>query len=291
MALPLNCLEANNSRLLEEKILKQYESEILQRPDSHVNLTSIDFVPPEVSLTYGFGPVVPKTDEKVFFFDIDNCLYKRSTKVHDLMQIYIHRFFTENLQLDDEEAHRLHHKYYKEYGLAIEGLVRHHKINAIEYNKLVDDALPLDKILKPNLELREMLIKMKKLNKVKKLWLFTNAYKNHGLRVIKLLGIGDLFDGMTFCDYEKFPMICKPMKAMFDQALDDAGLSDPLSAYFVDDSGLNTKAANSYGWGKVIQFVEREEDFKELRDKNAEKEGILLIRDILQLQDVCSELF
>ncbi|ODV98521.1 hypothetical protein PACTADRAFT_24414, partial [Pachysolen tannophilus NRRL Y-2460] len=230
-------------------------------------------------------------NEPVFFFDIDNCLYERSTKIHDLMQIYIHKFFKDNLKLNDEDAHRLHHRYYTQYGLAIEGLVRNHKINALDYNKLVDDALPLEKILKPNEELRKMLLSLKKNGICKRLWLFTNAYKNHGLRVVHLLGIGDLFDGITYCHYEEFPLICKPMPQMFDRALKEAGVLDKKNAYFVDDSGLNTRAAKKFGWGHVIQYVEREEDLEAVRSKSAENEGISLIRNILDIPKVCPELF
>ncbi|OBA14458.1 uncharacterized protein OGAPODRAFT_17232 [Ogataea polymorpha] len=279
--------------------LSQAEAEILSRnSQSQANLDEDQLETdrlarnlPEVSLRYGAGPV-PPDNEKVFFFDIDNCLYKRSTKIHDLMQVYIHRFFKEHLHLNDEDAHALHMKYYKEYGLAIEGLVRLHKIDAMEYNKVVDDALPLDKILRPNPKLREMLLRLKKSGKVGRLWLYTNAYKNHGLRVVRLLGIGDLFDGITFCDYAKFPLTCKPMKESFDQALRQAGVIDPKNAYFVDDSGLNVVAAKKYGWGKVIQFVERDEDMQELAaGSQEEREGIIVIRDILELEKVCPELF
>ncbi|ODV85341.1 hypothetical protein CANARDRAFT_199459 [[Candida] arabinofermentans NRRL YB-2248] len=264
---------------------------------SLVNQTDPDYIKlsqnlPEVNLPLQFGPV-PKDDKKVFFFDIDNCLYKRSLKIHDLMQIYIHRFFKDNLNLNDEDAHNLHMKYYKEYGLAIEGLVRIHKIDALEYNKVVDDALPLEQILKPLPQLRQMLIDLKQAKKIGRLWLFTNAYKNHGLRVVKLLGIGDLFDGMTFCDYGVFPLICKPMEKSFEKALNDAGVSDPSNAYFVDDSGLNVEAAKKLGWGKVIQFVERDEDMAELVGNRSEelKADISIVRDILEIREVCKELF
>ncbi|CDK29305.1 unnamed protein product [Kuraishia capsulata CBS 1993] len=246
---------------------------------------------PEAKFRYGFGPA-PVDDKFVFFFDIDNCLYKRSTKIHDLMQIYIHRFFKKTLKLTDEEAHVLHNKYYKEYGLAIEGLVRHHKIDALEYNKVVDDSLPLEKVLRPNPALREMLLRIKEKGVCGKLWLFTNAYKNHGMRVVRLLGLGDVFDGMTFCDYSEFPLTCKPMEAMFAKALKDAGCKDKQHAYFVDDSGLNVRAAKKLGWGKVIQFVERDEDLPDLiGEDDKEREGIYVIRNILDIEKVAAELF
>jgi pyrimidine and pyridine-specific 5'-nucleotidase len=49
-------------------------------------------------------------------------------KIHDMMQVKIHQYFTTHLALTDEEADKLHREYYKNYGLALEGLVRHHKI-------------------------------------------------------------------------------------------------------------------------------------------------------------------
>lgn len=49
-------------------------------------------------------------------------------KIHDMMALKIHAYFTKHLRISDEEAEKLHCEYYKSYGLALEGLVRHHKI-------------------------------------------------------------------------------------------------------------------------------------------------------------------
>lgn len=130
----------------------------------------------------------------VFFFDIDNCLYSRSKRVHDMMKVLINKYFREKLDLDTADARSLHETYYKNYGLALEGLVRHHKIDPLEYNAQVDDALPLEDVLHPDPELRRLI---EDIDRYKvRLWLFTNAYVTHGMRVVKLLGIEDLFDGM-----------------------------------------------------------------------------------------------
>lgn len=92
-----------------------------------------------------------------------------------------------------EDAQNLHEHYYEQYGLAIEGLVRHHKIDPIDYNRKVDDALPLEDVLSPDPALRELI---EAIDTTKcRLWLFTNAYKTHGHRVIKLLGLEGLFGG------------------------------------------------------------------------------------------------
>ncbi|RDL35711.1 HAD-like protein [Venustampulla echinocandica] len=182
----------------------------------------------------------------VFFFDIDNCLYPKSRRVHDHMAELIDDYFMRHLNLDRDEAYRLHTEYYTNYGLAIEGLVRHHEIDALEYNREVDDALPLESIIFPDPLLRNMLQDMDK-SKVK-LWLFTNAYVNHGKRVVRLLGVDDLFEGLTFCDYGQRPLICKPHEEMFQKAMKEAGVTDVKKCYFVDDSAMNCRKAQEIGW-------------------------------------------
>lgn len=159
------------------------------------------------------------------------------------------KFFQEHLSLSEDDANELHFKYYREYGLAIEGLVRHHKVDALEYNSKVDDALPLEEVIKPNPELRQ-LIQDIDTSKVR-LWLFTNAYVTHGKRVVKLLGIDDLFEGMTYCDYGMDRFVCKPHTEMFDKAMSQAGITDNSMCYFVGKSHLG----NQYQWLIVSQMT------------------------------------
>ncbi|SCV04638.1 LAME_0H20032g1_1 [Lachancea meyersii CBS 8951] len=232
----------------------------------------------------------PKQDPdlKIFFFDIDNCLYKRSTKIHDLMQVSIHDYFVSELKLDDNAARTLHHSYYREYGLAIRGLVKHHDIHALEYNKMVDDALPLHDILKPDPALRAMLKRLRSSKTVDKMWLFTNAYKNHGLRCVRLLGIADLFDGITYCDYsQRYNLICKPDPRAFERAKVQSGLGNYGNAWFVDDSGSNIQTGISLGFKKCIHLIEEEVD--EMLGKNPP--GSLIIKTIEDLPEAAPELF
>jgi len=135
--------------------------------------------------------------------------------------------------LSQADANRLHYDYYRDYGLAIEGLVRHHEVDALEYNRKVDDALPLEDIIKPDPELRQ-LIQDIDTSKVR-LWLFTNAYVTHGKRVVKLLKVDDLFEGITFCDYGSDKFYCKPRVEMFDKAMKEAGIESNENCYFVGE--------------------------------------------------------
>ncbi|EQL00320.1 pyrimidine 5'-nucleotidase [Ophiocordyceps sinensis CO18] len=196
------------------------------------------------------GTSAPKP---VLFFDVDNCLYSRSAKVQDYMVDLIDQYFAKHLNLPAEEAARLHKDYYTNYGLAIEGLVRHHKIDPLDYNAKVDDALPLEDIIKPNPELRALLEDMDK-SKVN-LWLLTNAYVTHGQRVVRLLGVEDLFQGLTYCDYAARPLICKPDPEMYKKAMREAGVENVKDCFFVDDSYLNCEKAKEFGW-TVAHLVE-----------------------------------
>lgn len=226
-----------------------------------------------VDLQYGFGPLPSNLrNKKIFFFDIDNCLYQRLTKIHDLMQVKIHQYFKTHLQLNDEDAHNLHMNYYKTYGLALEGLVRNHQVDALEYNAKVDDSLDLASVLKYEPELREMLVRIRDSHQFDVFWLVTNAYKNHALRVISFLGLGDLFDGLTYCDYSQFPIVCKPMAEFYFKCLDTVNLDREhkealATLHFVDDSEINVKAAHKLGFGRVFHYVELESEYEALIQK------------------------
>ncbi|KAK5131025.1 hypothetical protein LTR08_001375 [Meristemomyces frigidus] len=224
------------------------------------------------------------TPQKVMFFDIDNCLYPKSHNIHAHMSRLIDAYFQTHLALTPPEATALHQQYYQDYGLAIEGLVRHHKVDPLAYNSQVDDALPLEQHLKPDPALRALISSIKR--EGVKLWLFTNAYRTHALRVVALLAIADLFEGVTYCDYASPPLLCKPSPAMYAKAMREAGVADADRAlcYFVDDSALNVAGAKKYGW-RAVQLVEGG------TKAPVEMAGEAQIEALGELRDVFPELF
>ncbi|KAF5251253.1 hypothetical protein FANTH_3688 [Fusarium anthophilum] len=156
------------------------------------------------------------SEKPVLFFDIDNCLYSRNDKVLEHMSKNIDDYFKKHLGLSPDDAERLHKDYSQQYGQAIEGLVRHHQIDALEYNAQVDDAVPLDDLIKPNTQLRQLLEDI---------------------------------------DTSKVPFVCKPHKEMFMKAMREAEVSDVSRCYFIDDSHKNCVGAVDAGW-TAIHFVE-----------------------------------
>ena len=118
-----------------------------------------------------------------------------------------------------------------DYGLSIQGLVKHHQVDPLDFNEKVDDAIPLEEVLTPNPNLRKLLEDIDS-SKVK-LWLLTNAYITHGQRVVRILGVDDLFEGITYCDYATADLVAKPSREMYKKAMQDAGVECVQDCYFV----------------------------------------------------------
>lgn len=87
----------------------------------------------------------------------------------------------------------------------------------MEFNTLL-----LDIVITPDPNLKKLLEEMDK-SKIK-LWAFTNVYVTHAKRVLRLLGVDVLFEGVMYCDYGQWPLVCKPMGEMFEKAEREAGL-------------------------------------------------------------------
>ena len=53
------------------------------------------------------------------------------------------------------------------------------------------------------------------------------------MRVVRLLGVADMFEGITYCDYGAETFLCKPNPAMFEKAERESGASSMNDCYFV----------------------------------------------------------
>lgn len=153
------------------------------------------------------------------------------SQVQDHVVQLIDQFCVNRLNMSYADAKKLHADHYQGPGLAVERLSRLHQIDALEYNRLVDDAIPLESIIKPDPELQSLLESIDK-TKVK-LWLFTNAYVTHGQRVVKVMGVDQYFEGITFSDYAARPLLSKPDPKMFEKAMQEAGAQSSDACYLV----------------------------------------------------------
>lgn len=203
-------------------------------------------------------------DGPVFFFDLDNTLYPKSSGIAELMVERIELFFVNYLKLPLEESKILGARYYRDYGLAIKGLIHNFSIDPVEYDKYVDGGLQLDEILKPVPELTSLL---DRLSRKGQCWIFTNAGQSHALRIIKLLKIDSFFSGIIYCDYSEPNFPAKPDRLAFARAMKCAQVDDVKKCFFFDDSIGNIRTAQEIGWNVVYvdeDAVTQKSSFQEI---------------------------
>lgn len=246
-----------NYRLLKQKQLE----------DNSRYLTQIDYKGSQLSSHFQIDPAVyPPKDVggKIFYFDIDNTLYSQKFQINLQMQESIIDYMVNIIHFDDrEEARGVLEEYADKYGLSLIGFMKDYNVDPENYNLFVDDSLQLNNLLKPDKKLRKLLLTLKLDYNFDKLWLFTNSYKTHALRCVRLLGIADLFDGITYCDYynlgdnieNKHSILCKPNIPIYEKLKLESGLDDWKHAYFVDDNLYNVQTAQRLGMKRCFHLV------------------------------------
>ncbi|KAF5333526.1 hypothetical protein D9611_002441 [Ephemerocybe angulata] len=237
-------------------------------------------------------------DERpIVWFDIDNTLYSASAKISHAMGERIHAYFV-SMGLDHDEASELHLRYYTQYGLALRGLTRHHDVDPLDFDRKCDGSIPLESMISFKPELRKL---FEDIDRTKvRVWGLTNAYKPHAQRVLRILKLDDLVEGIVYCDYTVKDFVCKPEPEYYHMAMKKAGLADPSKCYFVDDNRGNVDAARALGWAHCVHFCEKGLEgveggkVKEIdneRSPNAPDNDIVDIADLEQLRVVWPEIF
>lgn len=202
--------------------------------------------------------------QRLFFFDMDNTLYSKSTGVSRWVGDRIRAFLTDIIKLPPEESLSLAAKFRTEYGLAIKGCLQHFDIDPAEYDAFVDGGVPLEDILKA-FDLKER----KAIEGADaRRWIFTNAGILHTERVLRILGIRDLFEGIVHCVYTEPQFPAKPGRSAYARAVEYATKSfEPVDEiYFVDDAEKNIQTALELGWKAVL--VDEDNDIELPREGN-----------------------
>ncbi|KEP55682.1 pyrimidine 5'-nucleotidase [Rhizoctonia solani 123E] len=240
-------------------------------------------------------PAKPNDDRAVIWFDIDNTLYPPNQRIVTLVQGKIHKYFVD-LNFEPEEARALHQKYYTEYGLSVRGLIEHHDVDPLDFDAKCDASLPLEELLAPDPAVRKLLEDVDPSKA--RIWALTNAYKTHAQRVLRILELEDLFEGLVFCDYEVKNFSCKPERRFYDEALAVAQTTAEKS-YFVDDNFGNVRGAK---WKHCAFLYDAALDAKALAGTGAgggvgnigelkPEDGISVIHRLEDLRQVWPEVF
>ena len=179
-----------------------------------------------------------------FFFDLDDTLYPPATGLWEQIGERINCYLCERLGFPSDQVENIREKYFREYGTTLRGLQANHKVDMDDYLAFVHNV-PLSRYIHADPELRAAIegIPARK-------FIFTNADTNHAKRVLDVVGLQDLFDGII--DVHAIAPYCKPMPESFELALKAAGSPDPRACVLLDDQRRITRAARLLGMYTVL---------------------------------------
>ena len=175
-------------------------------------------------------------------FDLDNTLYPADNQFMKLVEGKINEYVVRTSGLPADEALVMQKSFLHDYGTSLAGLMTRYQIDPHHFLAEVHDV-PLD-VLEPDQGLR---LSLKRLPG--KRVIFTNGSTVHAHRVLKKLGIDDLFEGVFAL--EDANLIPKPDPRTFAKMLDMFGI-DPTTACFFEDTPQNLAPAKAIGMTTVL---------------------------------------
>jgi putative hydrolase of the HAD superfamily len=150
----------------------------------------------------------------------------------------------ERMGFPPEQIEVLREQFFREYGTTLRGLQVNYTVDMDEYLAFVHNV-PLEAHLHPDPELRSVIEALPA-----RKFIFTNADSTHANRVLDVLGLQGLFDGIL--DVHTLAPYCKPMPESFELALQAAGSPDPWTCALLDDQVRITRAARSLGLYTIL---------------------------------------
>ena len=178
---------------------------------------------------------------KCWIFDLDNTLYSGQTKVFDQVDKKMSSFRSNKLNVSLEEAKKIQKEYFHKYSTTLSGMMKNHKIDAMEFLDFVHDV-NLD-FLGKNKDLEKEIAKI-----AGKKIIFTNGSRAHAENVTKRIGINKLFDGIF--DIVESNFIPKPSIEAYKILIEKYKI-EPQYCIFIEDIARNLKPAHELGMKTV----------------------------------------
>lgn len=179
----------------------------------------------------------------VILFDLDNTLYSPERELFSLIDVRINRYMHEVVGIASQEVDGLRRRYWKEYGVTLQGLIRHYGVDAEDYLHYVHDVDVSSRIA-PDLELSQALghLSQRKL-------VFTNGSSDHAERVLAVLGVRDHFEEIF--DIRVANYRPKPFAEPYHRVLDLLG-TEARNCVMVEDTSANLRTAKELGMKTVL---------------------------------------
>jgi putative hydrolase of the HAD superfamily len=177
-------------------------------------------------------------------FDVDNTLYDAECGVETEMSRRIDHFVSEFLDVTEEESRRLRAENLPVYGTSLRWLQVCH--NFTDTQRYMDEVHPenLGDYIAKNHQLRDMLESLPQ-----ELAVFTNGPEFHARRVLKALGIEEVFP--HFFALEHMGFRGKPYQSAYELVLDSMGIQAE-NTLFLDDKEVNLDTFHQMGGHGVL---------------------------------------
>ncbi|PLX92989.1 MAG: pyrimidine 5'-nucleotidase [Desulfuromonas sp.] len=189
---------------------------------------------------------------KTLLFDLDNTLYAPECDLFSLIDVRINRYMQEVVGIAEGEVDGLRRQYWADYGVTLQGLIRHHGVDPDDYLHYVHDVDVATRI-GPDPQLRQTLERLPQRKAV-----FTNGSHEHAVRVLKTLEITDCFDAIF--DIRIADYIPKPHPQPYQNVLDRLDAT-PGDCVMIEDTEANLRTAKALGMRTVLVGGKRSGEF------------------------------
>lgn len=181
---------------------------------------------------------------KVLLFDVDNTLYGEECGVEAEMSRRIDRFVAAYLGVSEAASRELRRENLPRYGTSLRWLQLCHGLE--EVGPYMEQVHPrnLEDYIPPNPRLRELLLSLPQ-----ELAILTNGPEFHARRVLRTLGIEELFPRLFAL--EQLSYQGKPHRSAYEHVLVEMGVGAE-QVLFLDDKEVNLDAFHGMGGRGIL---------------------------------------
>jgi putative hydrolase of the HAD superfamily len=185
---------------------------------------------------------------ETWVFDLDNTLYPPEMALFDQINVRMTDWVMRVLGVEQAEADALRHRYWRDHGTTLAGLMRHHGVDPGPY---LEEVHEIDfTVLTPDAALAAAIAALPGRRIV-----YTNGTEPYARRVIAHRGLEGLFDAVY--GVEHAGLIPKPEREAFETVFALDGLAPDRAAMFEDDP-RNLRVPHAMGMRTVHVAPEAE---------------------------------
>lgn len=195
-------------------------------------------------------PAGPASRPLVWLFDLDDTLHDASSATMPQLRDSFGRYIERHLGLTKDESDALRTRYWQRYGATLLGLVRHHGVQPAHFLHETHRLPGLEQRVRGH---RHDLTALARLARLPgRRYVLTNAPAAYARRVLDVLGIAHLFDGLVSIeDMHMFGQLRPKPDARMLRRLAARLRVAPSQCVLVEDTLVHQKAAHGLGMHTV----------------------------------------